>query len=286
MAGRGNPWRLRRKGVSRQISWDHHAFARDDESGIGLRLTLAKSNILEKCKKWRLFLYKIGVYGSNGRVGSKICEYLAQDAEAVLSYAFARSSEENSDIRKLFDLSDIVIDFSSKNGLEALLESALTNSTPLVIGTTGFSEEQNHALEQASQKIAILYSPNMSLGINIIGDFLRNYGAALQNYDIDLIETHHRNKKDAPSGTALMLGKAISNNITQEKFTNYHSLRSGDGGFSEHEIVFAHGPERIRIHHQIMNSDIFARNAIMSAKWILDKKKSSGLYSMKDIYMS
>ena len=152
-----------------------------------------------------------------------------------------------------------------------------------MIGTTGFSEEQKQSLANASKLLPILYSPNMTLGVNIINSFLKEFGPSLRNYDIDLIETHHRNKKDSPSGTALMLGKSISENILEKEFDNYHSLRSGDGGFSEHEIVFAYGSERIRIHHQIMNSDIFAMNAIMAAKWILKEEKGAGLYSMQNL---
>jgi 4-hydroxy-tetrahydrodipicolinate reductase len=226
-------------------------------------------------------MYKIGVHGATGRVGKKICEFLEQDKEAVLSYAYSRSE----DLALLFELSDIVIDFSVKDALNSLLNQALTAKKPLVIGTTGFSDLQKDALNEASREIPILYSPNMTLGINIISLFLKEYGVSLRDYDVDLIETHHRNKKDAPSGTALMLGKNISENITNKEFDNYHSLRSGDGGFSEHEIIFANGPERLRIHHQILNSDIFAQNSIMSAKWVLKNKSGSGLYSMRDVYI-
>jgi 4-hydroxy-tetrahydrodipicolinate reductase len=227
-------------------------------------------------------MYKIGVYGSTGRVGTKLCEFLNQDNEAELSYAFSRGSA-NPDIKKLFELSDIVIDFSSKNGLDALLKEAVIFKKPLVIGTTGFSEEQKEAMNSAAREIAILYSPNMSRGITIITSFLQKYGTSLSEYDIDLVETHHRNKKDAPSGTALMLGKTITDNITNDEFKNYHSIRSGDGGFSEHEIIFSHGPERLKIHHQIMNSDIFARNAIIAAKWLIKTGYASGLYSITDV---
>ena len=178
-----------------------------------------------------------------------------------------------------------MIDFSVKAALDSLLNQALVSKKPMVIGTTGFSDLQKEALNKASKEIPILYSPNMTLGINIISLFLKEYGVSLKDYDVNLIETHHRNKKDAPSGTALMLGKNISENITNKEFDNYHSLRSGDGGFSEHEIIFACGPERLRIHHQIMNSDIFAQNSIMAAKWMFKSKKGSGLYSMRDIYV-
>jgi 4-hydroxy-tetrahydrodipicolinate reductase len=226
-------------------------------------------------------MYKIGVHGATGRVGKKICEFLQQDKDSVLSYAYSRSD----DLALLFELSDIVIDFSVRAALDNLLNQALIAKKPLVIGTTGFSDLQKEALNKASKEIPILYSPNMTLGINIISLFLKEYGVSLKEYDVDLIETHHRNKKDAPSGTALMLGKNISENITNKEFDNYHSLRSGDGGFSEHEIIFAHGPERLRIHHQIMNSDIFAKNSIMAAKWMLKNEKGTGLYSMRDIYI-
>ena len=224
-------------------------------------------------------MYKIGIHGATGRVGKNLVKSVNNDKELELSYAYSRSG--NNDLSELCGSSDAIIDFSYKDSLENLLDAALENEVPLVIGTTGYSDEQKEKIIETSKKIAILYSPNMTLGIHVISKILKEHAALFKQYDIDIIETHHRNKKDSPSGTALMLGNLVGEEVGKN-FDNYHSLRSGTGGYSDHEIIFANKYERVKLTHQIINPEIFAEYAITCAKWLLKEKKTPSLYSISD----
>ncbi len=173
------------------------------------------------------------------------------------------------------------------------LELALKNGWKMVIGTTGLSEEQIKTIEKTSERIAIVRSPNMSVGINMIAVLLEKIVPVLDDYDVEIVEVHHRKKKDAPSGTALMLAKLISS------LKNDAPLIFGREGFSpreneiavlavrggdvpgDHTVYFLGDGERIEITHRATSRETFARGAIRAAKFVADKP--NGLYSMRDV---
>lgn len=173
----------------------------------------------------------------------------------------------------------VMIDFSLPVGTMACLDACKKYKIPLVIGTTGFDKRQLSKIKAASKTIPCLLSPNMSLGANLL---FRLGAAAAQtlgpDYDVEIIETHHRFKKDAPSGTAKRLAESIAGVIG--KNPPIHSLRIGDV-VGDHTAVFSNLGERIELTHRVNNRDIFARGAIYAAKLLA--KSKPGLYSMADI---
>ncbi|MFH1227483.1 MAG: 4-hydroxy-tetrahydrodipicolinate reductase [Planctomycetota bacterium] len=174
---------------------------------------------------------------------------------------------------------DVAIDFSLPNGTMACLKSCLKHRIPLVIGTTGFDKSQLNQIRKASRTIPCFLSPNMSLGANLLFKLGAQAARTLgPDYDAEIIETHHRFKKDAPSGTAKRLSESVSE--VSKKNIPIHSLRIGDV-VGDHTVVFSNLGERIELTHRVNNRDIFARGAIYAAKFLAAAKP--GLYSMADI---
>lgn len=192
---------------------------------------------------------------------------------------------------------DIIIDFSHYSRLETLLDFAISKNLPLVIATTGYSQEILTKIEKASKKIPILLSSNMSLGINLLQDILEKIVPILYgNYDIELIEKHHNKKLDSPSGTAKTLLEVIEKNISEKITEKYgrigmekrkkaeigvHSLRGGTI-VGEHSVLFCGNDEIIELKHTALSKKIFAEGAIQVAKFLIGKEP--GLYIMKDIF--
>lgn len=193
---------------------------------------------------------------------------------------------------------DVIIDFSSPKVLDELLCTAKERSLPLVLCATGYTKEQIAKIEKAAEEIAILRSANMSLGINTIVKLVQmaTQVLAAADFDIELIEKHHNQKLDAPSGTALLLADAMNEVLNNEYKYNYdrskeHSMRSkkeigisavrGGSIVGEHEVLFAGIDEVIEIKHTAYSKSVFGNGAISAAKYM--KGKSSGLYSMKDV---
>lgn len=192
---------------------------------------------------------------------------------------------------------DVIIDFSSPSVLDSLLTYALNNKTPIVICTTGLNSEQVQKLKIASKTIPVFYSRNMSLGVNLIIDLAKSATQVLgDNFDIEIIEKHHNQKVDAPSGTALMLAEEINSALDDKMSFEFdrhskiakrskseiglHSVRGGNI-VGEHEVIFAGHDEIISIKHTATSKDVFAVGAINAAIYI--SKKENGLYDMKDL---
>ncbi len=192
---------------------------------------------------------------------------------------------------------DVIIDFSSPSILDSLLTYALENKTPIVICTTGLSADQVKKLKIASEQIPVFYSRNMSLGVNLIIDLAKSATAILgDNFDIEIIEKHHNQKVDAPSGTALMLAEEINDTLDGGMVFEFdrhskiakrkpneigiHSVRGGNI-VGEHEVIFAGHDEVISIKHSATSKDVFAVGAINAARYL--SKKEKGLYDMKDL---
>lgn len=191
---------------------------------------------------------------------------------------------------------DVIIDFSIPNTLNSLLMYALTNNVPAVICTTGYSEEEIQSIKNASERIPIFFSGNMSLGINVLIELSKKAARALgDNFDIEIIEKHHNQKIDAPSGTALMIAnsiKEIDNDKTfiydrhelrqkrDPKEIGIHSVRGGSI-VGEHEVIFAGHDETITLTHQAQSKEVFAEGSIKAAKFLVGK--SPKLYNMGDM---
>lgn len=192
---------------------------------------------------------------------------------------------------------DVVIDLSSPDGFKKALNWSVNNRKSFVSGTTGLGISEMVLLDNASNIIPVLHTSNLSKGVNILFEILKKAASVTGDADIEIIEIHHNKKKDAPSGTALELGKIIESNqasrnlkpvngrhgITGERASNeigYHSIRCGDVP-GEHTIIFGFQGERIEITHRALTRDIFATGAIEAALFLAGKKP--GKYSMKDV---
>jgi 4-hydroxy-tetrahydrodipicolinate reductase len=192
---------------------------------------------------------------------------------------------------------DVILDFSNINTLYDNLNFAKKTKTPLVIATTGFSEKQVQDIEEAAKYVPILRSANMSLGINLIVELVKEAAATLKDFDVEIVDIHHNQKIDSPSGTALLIADAI--NETREKRAEYeynrhekrekrkkdeigiHSIRGGNI-VGDHTIIFAGQDEVVEITHKAASRDLFARGAIKAAEFIVGQP-AGRLYSMKDV---
>ncbi|AAU03622.1 4-hydroxy-tetrahydrodipicolinate reductase [Rickettsia typhi] len=237
-------------------------------------------------------MINIGLSGATGKMGKTIIEIIDQFKDCQISEKFNSTNNLN-DLDNLCKNSDVIIDFSTPEVLEKLINYALKHNTKLVIGTTGLKKQHFKLLEKAAKTLPILYSANMSIGANLLNYLAKESTKILDDYDVEILEMHHRNKKDAPSGTALMLASTIAgikelnitfnrgNRIKSKKEIGISSLRGGNV-HGIHEIFFLDNDEIITLKHEALNKNSFAVGAIKSAIWLQDKP--SALYSMQDIY--
>lgn len=192
---------------------------------------------------------------------------------------------------------DVIIDFSHPSLLSDVTSYAINNAVPVVLATTGYNAEQKKIIENASKKIPIFFSPNMSFGVNLVADLVKKAAAALgEYYDVEIIEKHHNRKLDAPSGTALMLADAVTeaenrpmqcvydrHSERRKRTTSEIGIHSIRGGtiVGEHDVIFAGEDEVITISHSAGSRKIFAIGAMKAAVFISDKP--AGLYTMHDM---
>ncbi len=251
-------------------------------------------------------MIKVGVFGANGRVGQLIIDDLKNTQDISLSSVFVRNELNfsidpsvlvSTNINSFLDACDIVIDFSLPEACEALLEAAIKNPKPLVIGTTGLNTHQLNLLKQASEIMPILYATNMSLGVALLNKLVYQAAAALEGFDIEIVEMHHKHKKDAPSGTALTLGESAANgrgldldkvrvsgrdgNIGERSNDEIAvmALRGGDI-VGRHTVGFYNDGEFIELNHTATSRSTFSKGAIRAGAWLANKK--AGLYSISD----
>ncbi len=261
---------------------------------------------------------RIGISGCGGRMGRMLvaevaategCR-LAGGAEAPDSAAIGKDIGElagigpaglaaTADMAALFAASDVVIDFSTPEASVAHAQRAAASGKALVIGTTGLDAAANAALGTAAKRAPLLWAPNMSLGVNVLLGLVAQAAQRLSpDYDIEILEMHHRHKVDAPSGTALALGRAaaegrgidlgahsqrVRDGITGPRRRGdigFATLRGGDNA-GEHHVIFAAEGEQIELSHRATSRRIFARGAVAAARWLADKPP--GLYGMKDV---
>ena len=242
------------------------------------------------------------ISGANGRMGKKVYEasVLADGITAVcgidIKEDFSLSSYPVYDsFNKITKKVDVVVDFSAPANLDNLLNFCITNSIPAVLCATGYSAEQIEKIKDASKKIAVFRSGNMSLGVNVLIDIVKKTAKALYGFDVEIIEKHHNNKVDAPSGTALMLADAVKD-VQPEKTYVYgregicgkrtaneigiHAVRGGNI-VGEHDVIFAGNFETVTLSHQATDRSVFAEGAIKAAKYIVNK--NVGLFDMADV---
>ena len=250
-------------------------------------------------------MLNVGIFGSTGRVGTLLIENLSEDSEANVSCLHAieeiKTSVEGAivtnDNDTLLSNADVIIDFSLPNGTMGLLEDALKNPTPLVIGTTGLTPHQLNLLEEASKSMPILYATNMSLGVAVLNKLVGLASKALEDFDAEIVEQHHRYKKDAPSGTALTLAHSAAfargldiENVRVSGRDGDIGARSKDeiavmalrGGdiVGRHTVGFYNDGEFIELNHTATSRHTFAKGAIRAAKWLAGRE--NGLYSIND----
>ncbi len=242
------------------------------------------------------------ISGANGRMGKKVYEAVCS-ADGISAVCGVDISENfsNPNYRvydsfiKIEEKVDVIVDFSIPANLDNILSFCLDKKIPAVLCATGYTAEQVEKIKSASEKIAVFRSGNMSLGVNVLIDLVKKAAEALSLFDVEIIEKHHNNKVDAPSGTALMLADAVKE-VDQNKFNLYgregicgkrdpkeigiHAIRGGNI-VGEHDVIFAGNFETITLSHQATDRSVFAEGAVKAAKYIVNKKV--GLYNMSDV---
>ena len=249
---------------------------------------------------------KVGIVGSTGRMGEHLIKNVLENENLTLSalHVFDElkiTVPENvlitNSMRALLEVCDVVIDFSAPAATQELCEEALKNPTALVIATTGFTEHQQNLLTEASQEMPVLYASNMSAGIALLKQLVEQVAATLVDFDIEIVEQHHRHKVDAPSGTALTLGEFAAKGRgldldavrvsgrdgqigarTKDEIA-VMALRGGDI-VGRHTVGFYNDGEFLELNHTATSRETFSKGAIRAATWLVDQE--SGLYSIND----
>ncbi len=244
-------------------------------------------------------LIKVGISGYLGRMGQELVSQTKNDNRINYIGGFDIKDKKISS-NNIFNKANVVIDFSSTGAVKDNLEMAIDNKTGLVIGTTGFKDKEIKMLKIAAKKIPILFSSNMSLGVNVLFNLVQQTAFTLKDtdYDIEIAETHHKHKIDAPSGTALSLGEyaakgrktnfqkvkvldRTSKNIKRKKGKIGFSVTRGGEIAGEHTVSFIGTNDRIDIMHKANNRSIFVNGAIEAAIFI--SKKKNGFFNMNDL---
>jgi 4-hydroxy-tetrahydrodipicolinate reductase len=234
-------------------------------------------------------MIKLGIAGVCGKMGRRIFELAGQDKDFEVTLALEKKGTPaiGKDIGKLkisssadgVFLIDVLIDFTMPEASEINLDYAAKYRKAVVLGTTGLTEAQLKKVEAVSKVVPVVFSPNMSVGVNILFSLLPEVAKRLgMDYGIEIIEAHHKAKKDAPSGTAKKFSQVLSEVTGKEIPT--HAIRLGDI-IGDHTIIFCGNSERIEIKHQAHSRDLFALGALKAAKWVINKPV--GLYSMQDV---
>ncbi len=248
-------------------------------------------------------MINIAIMGANGRMGKMVNECISERNDCTVVAGIDSFNKQYADfpiyttIDEMKEKPDVIIDYSNPASLESMLNYAEKNGTPIVIATTGYSDEQMARIKEASKKIAIFFSWNMSLGINLLVDLSKKAAAFLgEQFDIEIVEKHHNQKLDAPSGTALMIANGINKEFDDSKEYIYerhskrqkrdkkeigiHSVRGGTI-VGEHEVIFAGKDEVITISHSAASRNVFAVGSVNAAVFIKDR--SAGMYEMADV---
>jgi 4-hydroxy-tetrahydrodipicolinate reductase len=263
-------------------------------------------------------MVRVGINGAGGRMGKTLIHACVEHPKTQLSAAFEIASSNtvgkdagvtagienlgvtiNCDLESRANDFDVLIDFTTPECTMKSLETCIKHGRSMVIGTTGLSDAQKQKLQAASNNISIVFAPNMSVGVNLCLTLLQTAAKTLgDEYDVEIIEAHHRHKVDAPSGTALRMGEVVAESLgrdlkdcavygrqghTGERAKNtigFETIRAGDI-VGDHTVMFAGTGERIEITHKASSRMTFAQGAMRAASWL--SNKDSGLYDMQDV---
>ena len=262
-------------------------------------------------------MIKVVIAGASGRMGHALLEGIFADSELQLHGALEHAESPrigrdageafgrvtgvgiSADVPTVLHGADVLIDFTRPEPSMAYLAACERAGVKLVLGTTGFSPEQKKLIETTAQKIAIVFAPNMSVGVTLLINLVQAAAKLLADgYDVEIIEAHHRHKVDAPSGTALRLGEAVAEalgrdlqscavygreGVTGERDANtigFATVRGGDV-VGDHTVLFAGIGERVELTHKASSRATFALGALRAAKYLADRK--TGLYDMQDV---
>lgn len=260
---------------------------------------------------------KIAIAGASGRMGQMLVETVMNTSGVILSGALERSGaaslgqdagtltgrrtgiEITDDVDRILAHADVLIDFTRPEGTLEYLKVARQHCTRIVIGTTGFTESQKAEIVAAAQTLGVVFAPNMSVGVNVTLKLLQVAGSYFSTgYDVEIIEAHHRNKVDAPSGTALKMGEVLATALGRNLATcamygrhgtvgerdpstiGFSVIRGGDIG-GDHTVMFAGTGERIEISHKSASRLAYAQGAVRAACFLSDRPV--GLYDMWDV---
>jgi len=263
-------------------------------------------------------MMRIAVVGAAGRMGRTLIQAVDAADDVELSAATERPDSSLlgtdagelagigkngvsivSDLKDVIDDFDLLIDFTGPAATMAHLETCLQAGKKMVIGTTGLDDDQKQALQQAAENIAIVFAPNMSVGVNLCLNLLKTAAKVMgEQSDIEIVEAHHRHKVDAPSGTALRMGEVIAETLGRDlkevavygregqtgardaKTIGFETIRAGDV-VGEHTVWFAMDGERVEITHKASSRLTFANGAVRAASWL--SAKQTGIYDMQDV---
>jgi 4-hydroxy-tetrahydrodipicolinate reductase len=238
---------------------------------------------------------QVAIFGASGRMGRAVVAAVEESSGAAVTGSTTSSGDPAAALRG----ADVAIEFALPQATAAHLAACVAAKRPIVIGTTGHDDAQRAQIAAAAREIAIVMAPNMSLGVNLLLKLVELTAGKLDaSYDIEVFEAHHRNKKDAPSGTALALGAAAASGRGVKLSEVAEQARHGTGagrargaiGFSvfrggdvvgDHTVTFAGAGERIELTHRASDRMAFARGAVQAARWLAGRPP--GLYSMQDV---
>lgn len=237
---------------------------------------------------------KILITGISGRMGQAVRQAVESNPNTVIG----STHDVGEDIEGALECSEVAIDFSFHGFTPELLKTAVAQKKPLVIGTTGHTDEERSAIYEAAKQIPIVFASNYSIGVNTLFWLTRKATRILRDFDIEIVEMHHHHKLDAPSGTARTLAEVVcqetgldyNKDVVHGRFGNVgarpqkqigmHTLRGGDV-VGDHTVIYANDGERVELAHKASNRGTFAGGAVRAALWIADKP--AGLYSMQDV---
>ena len=237
---------------------------------------------------------RIGIIGSAGRMGHALAE-----AIGAAGHRLSGGVDKGDDVAALADVSDALVDFSAPAALEGNLAAAMAAGVPILVGTTGLEERHHWLIDDAARDIAVLQTGNTSLGVTLLAHLVRDAASRLgPDWDIEIVEMHHRHKVDAPSGTALLLGEAAAagrgiplaphsergrDGVTGARASGaigFASLRGGSVP-GDHSVILATEGESLTLSHRAENRSIFARGAVRGAAWLIGR--NAGRYRMDDV---
>lgn len=249
-------------------------------------------------------MVKILLSGCLGKMGTTIINMAKTKFDNLEIVAgFDRINREDGDFPIFNDISkcnvdfDVIVDFSRAEALNSLIEFSKTKNKPLIICSTGYTKEDLELINKTSKEIPLFRSANMSIGVNVVNNLLKKVAPILyQNFDIEIIEKHHNQKVDAPSGTALLLAHSIQDSLNESTDLIYgregthkrekeeicvHTVRGG-GIIGDHDVIFAGDGEVIEINHKAISRDVFAIGALKAAQY-MSTIKEPGMYNMDDV---